>query len=331
MRLCMVSKTEAARAPVTPAPVARAIAYLHSEGPTLALLVGCHALWAGATLGAATLGLWTAIPLAALMITLHSSLQHEVLHGHPFRARIASEATVFLPLGLIFPYRRFRDLHLAHHRDANLTDPYDDPESNYLDPRRWARLSAPMRALLRANNALLGRMLLGPAIGAAAFLRDEARLARTGAADARRALASAWALHGAGLALVGLWLTQIATMPLWAYAAAAYGGLSLLKIRTFLEHQAHDRVSGRTAIVEDRGLLALLFLNNNLHAPHHAHPQVPWHRLPALYAARRAEFLRRNGGYVYRSYAVVLRRHLLRAKDPVPHPLMRAAQPPAAP
>ena len=28
--------------------------------------------------------------------------------------------------------------HLAHHRDAMLTDPYDDPESNYLDPAVWA-------------------------------------------------------------------------------------------------------------------------------------------------------------------------------------------------
>ena len=56
-------------------------------------------------------------------------------------------------------------------------------------------------------------------------------------------------------------------------------------------------------IIEDRGPLALLFLNNNLHAVHHAHPRLPWYRLPGEYARRRDEFLRRNGGYRYGSYA----------------------------
>ena len=74
-------------------------------------------------------------------------------------------------------------------------------------------------------------------------------------------------------------------------------------------------------IIEDRGPLALLFLNNNLHVVHHMHPEVPWYRLPALYAARRAHYLRRNGGYRYRSYTEGIRAHFLRAKDPVPHPL----------
>ena len=48
---------------------------------------------------------------------------------------------------------------------------------------------------------------------------------------------------------------------------------------------------------------------------------VPWYRLPAVYAAGREEFLRRNEGYLYPSYGAIFRRHLLRAKDPVPHPL----------
>ena len=73
-------------------------------------------------------------------------------------------------------------------------------------------------------------------------------------------------------------------------------------------------------IVEDRGPLALLFLNNNLHVVHHMHPAVPWYELPALYAARRAHYLRRNDHYVYRSYAEVFRRYLFRAKDPIAHP-----------
>ena len=73
-------------------------------------------------------------------------------------------------------------------------------------------------------------------------------------------------------------------------------------------------------MIEDRGFLAFLFLNNNFHVVHHSHPRVPWYRLPQLYAKNRERFLTRNGGYVYRSYADIFRRHLLRRKDPVPHP-----------
>ena len=97
--------------------------------------------------------------------------------------------------------------------------------------------------------------------------------------------------------------------------------MSLLKIRTFLEHQAHERAAARSVIIEDRGPLAFLFLNNNYHAVHHAHPQVVWHKLPQLFRDRRAQFLQRNGGYRYASYADVFAKHLFRTKEPVAHPL----------
>ena len=74
-------------------------------------------------------------------------------------------------------------------------------------------------------------------------------------------------------------------------------------------------------IIEDRGPLAFLFLNNNLHVVHHMHPRTPWYRLPQLYFSNREKYLTRNEGYRYDSYAQIFRRHLLRAKDPVPHPL----------
>ena len=287
------------------------------EWPTLALLVACYGLWALATTWVAVLWLPAGVVLTALAVALHSSLQHEVLHGHPFRSARLNAALVFPALGLFIPYGRFRDTHLAHHRDSVLTDPYDDPESNYLDPAVWARLPRPLRWLLRVNNTLAGRMILGPAISQMAFMQGDWRAIRAGA----RGVLAAWGWHVAGVALVGLWLWWAGAMPLWAYLLAAYLGLSLLKIRTFLEHQAHEHAAGRTVIIEDRGPLALLFLNNNLHLVHHMHPSTPWYRLPGLYARDRSRYLARNGGYVYRSYAEIFRRHLLRRKDPVPHPL----------
>ncbi|SPH17176.1 hypothetical protein DEA8626_00692 [Defluviimonas aquaemixtae] len=286
------------------------------EWPTLGLIAACYLVWALATTVIAAFWLPLAAVILTLTITLHSSLQHEVLHGHPFRSRAWNEALVFLPVGLFFPYGRFRDLHLAHHRDESLTDPYDDPESNYMDPADWARMPGWARALRRLNNTLAGRMLFGPAVSLFAVLKADTRAIHAG----DRTVARDWALHGAGLVLVGLWLSQ-AAMPLWVYVAAAYAGFSILKIRTFLEHRAHERARGRSVIVEGGRILPFLFLNNNLHVVHHSKPGVAWYRLPKLYSENRDTYLRRNEGYYYTSYAEIFRRYFLHAKDPVPHPL----------
>lgn len=218
-----------------------------------------------------------AVLLLILGLVLHASLTHEVCHGHPFPRRWVSEALVFVNPGLAIPYLRFRDTHLAHHHDAVLTDPYDDPESNYLDPVRWAVMPRWVRALRRVNNTLAGRMLLGPFLGQIAFMAGDWALIRAG----DRLVLKGWLSHVPG-ALMVVWLVSFGQMPLWIYLACAYAALSVLKIRTFLEHQAHERARGRTVIIEDRGLLAFLFLNNNLHVVHHMHPRVPWYRLPML-------------------------------------------------
>ncbi|MGB7261890.1 MAG: fatty acid desaturase [Albidovulum sp.] len=290
------------------------------EWPTLALMAGCYLVWAAATRVMADMSLLLAVPVTALCITLHSSLQHEVLHGHPFRSRLLNETLVFLPLGLFFPYGRFRDLHLAHHKDENLTDPYDDPESNFVDPMVWGRLSKGIRLILTMNNTLMGRMVFGPALSVVALVRSDLRAV----ARADRGIAREWILHGFGLGFLALWLWQT-TMPFWAYALSAYGGLSILKIRTFLEHQAHEHARARSVIVEGGRVLPFLFLNNNLHVVHHCKPGVAWYRLPALYAQNRPDWLRRNDGYHYPSYAAIFRQHFLRPKDPVPHPLRKTS------
>jgi fatty acid desaturase len=285
------------------------------EWPTLALYLGCFVLWGVAL--TLTTG-WLSFVSLVVALTLHSSLSHEILHGGPFRSERAGTVLGLFQPGLFVPYLRFKALHLEHHHDARLTDPYDDPESNYLDPLVWARLPRWRRVVLGVNNTLAGRMLIGPMVGTQAFLRDDLRRIR--AAD--REVALHWALHLPGVVLT-LLLVIWSPLSVWTYLAACYGALSVLKIRTFLEHQAHARASARTVVVEDRGLLALLFLNNNFHVVHHMHPQLPWYRLPAVYAARKDRFLRRNQGYVYRSYGQVFRQYLFRVKDPVAHPLWR--------
>ncbi|WP_370284479.1 fatty acid desaturase [Pseudooceanicola nanhaiensis] len=293
-----------------------------TEWPTLLLLAGCYAAWALATTWLAALWLPAGIALATLAIALHSSLSHEMIHGHPLPDRRLNEALVFPALTLVVPYRRFRDTHLEHHRDSLLTDPYDDPESNYWDPAVWQGLTRWQQAILRVNNTLAGRLLIGPAVGTWAFTLSDLRAIRAG----RAGVLSGWLWHLPALVPVALWLGHVAQMPVWAYLLSAYMGLSILKIRTFLEHQAHERARGRTVIIEDRGILAFLFLNNNLHVVHHMHPRMPWYRLPGLYQENRARYLGRNGGYRYGSYGEIFRRYFLKAKDPVPHPLWHSPE-----
>src|SRR5262245_59970909 len=110
------------------------------EWPTVGLLMACYAAWGIATAFYSGIGSVLLVLLVAPLVTLHSSLQLEALHGHPTRSAAINEALVFLPLGLMFPYRRFKMLHLRHHNDAALTDPYDDPESFYLAIADWHRL-----------------------------------------------------------------------------------------------------------------------------------------------------------------------------------------------
>lgn len=289
----------------------------HLEWPTLALLTLTYAFWAAATLWLAAISLPLAILVAALAIAQHSSLQHEMMHGHPFRDPRWNTALVFPALTLVIPYHRFRDTHLAHHRDSELTDPYDDPESNYLDAGVWERLPRWLRAIMTVNNTLAGRMALGPLIGTVSFLRSELRTARV---DPR--VAQGWLWHIPMVLPVLAWVIW-SPMPLWAYLIACYLALSLLRIRTFLEHQAHEQSRARSVIIEDRGPLALLFLNNNFHVIHHMHPRVPWYRLPRLYRENAHRYRRVNGGYVFRSYAQVFRSYFFARKDPVAHPLWR--------
>ncbi|WP_276149548.1 MULTISPECIES: fatty acid desaturase [unclassified Sulfitobacter] len=295
-----------------------ALMHQHAAGlrwPTLGVLALCCVIWSGALF--LPMG-WGALQWVLLVfaLTLHSSLSHEILHDGFFRSAWANRWLGLFQPGVFVPFLRFRALHLEHHRDADLTDPYDDPESAYLDPRVWAGLPVWCQRVLWFNNTLLGRMLVGPVIGMVAFMRSDVRRIIGG----DRVVLSHWLAHLPGVALT-LWLVSLSSLSVWAYLSACYGALSVLRIRTFLEHRAHERSAGRSVVIEDRGILAFLFLNNNFHAVHHAHPQVAWYDLPALYRTGKDKFLLGNQGYVYRSYAQIFRQYFLCAKDPVAHPL----------
>ena len=289
------------------------------EWPTVAVIAACYGAWVAG--GFLFVNSWaaTGLVLMGLCVALHSSLVHECLHGHPTRVAWINELLVGLPLGLVYPYRRFRALHLQHHADERLTDPFEDPESYYR--ARWQHEAMPgwLKALLVVNNTMVGRLVIGPLLATAGFLASEVRLLMSGDKSVRRA----WLHHAAGLVLVLVAVQWAFGIPLWLYALVpGWIGQSILAVRTYAEHQWSERPDGRTIIVE-RSPLSFFFLNNNLHLVHHKLPAVAWYRLPARFRERRDEWASMNGGYVYPNYLALLRSYAFRAKEPVIHPVLR--------
>jgi fatty acid desaturase len=292
----------------------------------MALAAVIYGGWAALTLCHAMLPAWLVAALGAWLIAWHSSLQHEIVHGHPTRWKRVNAAIAFAPLSLWLPYARFPMTHLAHHRDEALTDPLDDPESFYLTPAQWQRRHKLTRALLRAQTTLLGRLALGPGWTVGRFLIGEARGIAAG--DGERL--GIWAMHLAGVAAIVYWLVAICDMSLTFYLAAiVYPGTALLLVRSFAEHRAAPEMRERIAIVENAAILGPLFLFNNLHAAHHERPDIPWYALPRWYRANRTRLVRANGGLVYDGYGEVARRFLLTPHDTPMHPYaaVRSAAP----
>jgi fatty acid desaturase len=296
------------------------------EWPTVGLIISCYAAWV-----AVGLLVWPSYPILALLIlgfvvALQSSIMHEVLHGHPTRNALVNEALVFLPIGLVWPFRRFKALHLRHHADERLTDPFDDPESFYQALWTHEELPPTMKALLKVNNTMVGRFVLGPWLSIIGFFLGDLKLAREG----DRAVRLAWVLHFIGLTLVVPVVAYGFGIPLWLYVLVpAWIGLGLISIRTFAEHQWSERPEGRTIIVE-RSPLSFLFLNNNLHFVHHRSPTIAWYKLPGLFRDRRDEWVSMNNGYVVPNYFALLKEYAFKAKEPVVHPVLRRAPEPGA-
>lgn len=288
------------------------------EWPTAALVAACYGAWVGALFFLWPSHPWLAIAILAVVLALQSSLMHEAAHGHPTRFPRINELLVALPIGLVYPYRRFKARHLRHHADERLTDPFEDPESFY--QAWWKHQQTPLwlRALLRINNTMAGRLVIGPLLGTPGFILSEVEALRRNERGVRRA----WTLHAVGLAFV-IPLVLLSAMPFWVYLLGpVWLGQSLIALRSFAEHQWSERPDGRTVIVE-RSPFAFLFLNNNLHLVHHKNPTVAWYRLPRLFRERRAEWSAMNGGYVYPNYWSLFRTFAFRTKEPVVHPFLR--------
>ncbi len=287
------------------------------DGPTFALAVAVYALFLTLTATYAYWPWWLILPLGAATICLHGSLQHEAVHGYPFRSRWLNRLVIGWPLWLWLPYDHYERSHLTHHIDENLTDPRLDPESNYLAAEQWRSLSAPHRFCRRIMATLAGRLLIGPIYYAVFVWRDLLREIARGDPKAIRLLL--WYIPSLGLVL--WWTIGYCGIPFWDYLLFfAYPGSAMTLLRSYAEHRAMPKSAERSVILEAGFFWRLMFLNNNLHALHHAEPGLAWHRRPARYRARKAEWLAANGNYFMPGYFWLAARYLAKAKEPILHP-----------
>lgn len=303
------------------------------ELPTWLLIAFVYGSWLFLTSRYGHWPLWMVAPTVAVMLTLHSSLQHEILHGHPTRNPEINRLLGIVPLSLWMPYERYRASHLVHHRDERLTDPLDDPESYYWTPQSWGALDGFSRAMLRFQQTLAGRMLVGSFWRPGLWLVSELRALIRNEPGVRMV----WLEHLAWCIPVVVWVSIVCHIPLWLYVVAmVVPGNGILLIRSFAEHRARGEMRQRIAIVEGSWLLGPLFLFNNLHSLHHESPEIPWYRYNAHYRRHRERLMTENGGLVYRTYFDVARRFLWRAHDTTVHPngrvtVAQAAAPATAP
>jgi fatty acid desaturase len=191
-----------------------------------------------------------------------------------------------------------------------------DPESFFLPPGTLSRSGWFARALHLANCTLLGRLIFGPALSIFRLWTAEARKALGG----DRQCWIIWVRHAIGVAMVLLWTAGVCHIPIGAYLMfIVYPSVSLSHLRSFTEHRADPDPFLRTMSVEAHPLWALIFLNNNLHIAHHAHPKLPWHRLPRAWRQMRGS-AKADGLVFHRGYRQVAENFLFRPVISAEHP-----------
>ncbi len=250
----------------------------------------------------------------------YMSLQHELIHGHPTPWPVVNDSIAWAPLSLWLPYGVYRRIHLDHH-DVELTVPVVDPESFYVSPEAWASAGRVRRAAWRANRTFVGRLVLGPWLGAPATVVDGIRRSAHGRTERR-----IWLVHVPAVAVVCGVVFGVFDVPVWQWLIGyAWGGLAVSGIRSFAEHLAVPAPATRSAMVRSNPLMSLLFLNVNHHHTHHAFPGVAWFRVPALSRELGSEAIAAQGAGTYRGYWEIARRYAVRPFSQPVYPLAERA------
>ena len=275
-----------------------------AEWRTLLVVVAVYGLTVLTVLRYEVLTPWLAIPMLGVLGAWHLSMQHEVLHGHPFKNQFLNDVLGGIPVTLWIPYLAFKKDHHEHHL-SDLTNPALDNESYYVSQEQWDKAGKIRRAAWTANRTILFRMFVWTIVSTITYVLTVLKRAVRNEKSDRLAVA----LHVVGLVFV-VYLVSLSSMPLWQFAlGTTYGGRILNAIRPFPEHKYQSGVETRTAMIMAGRFMSLLMLNNNLHVAHHDEPGVPWYRYDNLMQRVNAVQRARDAGVLYEGgYAEIFRR-----------------------
>ena len=281
------------------------------EWRTLAVIVAVYGLTVLTVVRYSVLTPWLAVPFLAVLGAWHLSMQHEVLHGHPFKSQFLNDFIGGIPVTLWIPYLAFKKDHHEHHL-SDLTNPALDNESYYVSQEQWDRAGRIRRAAWTANRTILFRMFVWTIVSTITYMLSVLKRAVRNEKSDRLAVV----LHVIGVVFV-VCLVSLSNMPLWQFAlGTVYGGRILNAIRPFPEHKYQSGVETRTAMIMAGPFMSLLMLNNNLHVAHHEEPWVPWYRYDGLMSRVKAVERARDAGILYEGgYAEVFRKFSFKPVD----------------
>ncbi|WP_248739168.1 fatty acid desaturase [Pseudomonas sp. MWU12-2029] len=290
-----------------------------TDWPTWLLLIGVYAGWFAIVLGSGWLGVWWSTLLLIPLLVLWLSVQHELLHGHPTRWILVNKVLGYAPFAVWYPYTLYRDSHLQHHRDEDLTIPGVDPESRYLSAERWQGRSLFERSLHWLNKTVLGRFILGAPLALLALAGEELQRLKNG----ERQAWLMWLTHGALTVLMLVFIACYSVLPVWHYLLLiSIPALSIAMVRSYYEHRPHTQPEQRTVLNEAGWPWRWLFLNLNFHLVHHDLPKLAWYDLPKAYRMRREQWIERSGGFLVQGYGQLWRRHGIKPIDSPQHPFI---------
>ena len=221
---------------------------------------------------------WATFALLTWFGAWHLSLQHELVHGHPFRNSKLNVALASLSLTMWVPFLSFKRDHISHH-NTTLTHPELDTESYYSMPEQWQHSGRFLRSIYWANRTIAFRLTIWSVFSTVQYFFADAWRAIRNVDNAR----SAWALHIPALIAVTYIVNNLAGMSMIEYLiGGVFASHSLNMMRSFAEHKTLGDESTRTAMIDAGRVMSLLMLNNNLHIAHHDEPSAPWYKVPEV-------------------------------------------------
>ena len=282
-----------------------------------ALWLGTMALFGG--LGAWSWGSWLALPCFLCYGVLYGSASasrwHECSHGTAFKTRWLNNVVYQIASFMIMREPTLlRWSHARHHSDTLIVG--RDPEITATRPPQLAMLVLNLTGLVGATIAFK-RMLRHAAGGLA---EEEKLFVPESEWRSVHLTARIWLAIYTGVVLSCLATASI--LPAMLIGLPFLYGSWLGFILSFTQHAglAEDvldpRLNSRTIIMSS--FFRFIYSNMNYHVEHHMFPMVPYHRLPELHAALKAEMPRPYEG-LREAYREIIPALLRQRRDPEWH------------